>query len=126
MSRWCSGGAGRWTPGGTHSVSVDALTQRVREGGRTVIVHALIAVGVNANGQREVLGVEVVSNEDGAGWLAFLRDLVARGLSGVRLVVGDAHPGLVDAIGATLPGARVAALLDPFRLEPEHEGSCVG
>ena len=92
--------AGRYT-----FVWVDALTQRVREGGRTVIVHALIAVGVNANGQREVLGVEVVSNEDGAGWLAFLRDLVARGLSGVRLVISDAHPGLVDAIGATLPGA---------------------
>ena len=86
-------------------VWVDALTQRVREGGRTVIVHALIAVGVNAGGQREVLGVEVVSNEDGAGWLAFLRDLVARGLSGVRLVISDAHPGLVDAIGATLLGA---------------------
>lgn len=86
-------------------VWVDALTQKVREGGRTVIVHALIAVGVNANGQREVLGVEVVSSEDGAGWLAFLRDLVVRGLSGVRLVISDAHPGLVDAIGATLPGA---------------------
>lgn len=86
-------------------VWVDALTQKVREGGRTVIVHALIAVGVNANGQREVLGVEVVSSEDGAGWLAFLRELVARGLSGVRLVISDAHPGLVDAIGATLPGA---------------------
>ncbi len=83
----------------------DALTQRVREGGRTVNVHALLAVGVNGNGQREVLGVDVVSSEDGAGWLAFLRDLVARGLSGVRLVTSDAHPGLVDAIGATLPGA---------------------
>ena len=83
----------------------DALTQRVREGGRTVNVHALLAVGVNGNGQREVLGVDVVSSEDGAGWLAFLRDLVARGLAGVRLVTSDAHPGLVDAIGATLPGA---------------------
>ena len=86
-------------------VWVDALTQKVREGGRTVIVHALLAVGVNANGQREVLGVEVVSSEDGAGWLAFLRELVARGLAGVRLVTSDAHPGLVEAIGATLPGA---------------------
>jgi putative transposase len=86
-------------------VWADALTQRVREGGRTVNVHALLAVGVNRNGQREVLGVDVVSSEDGAGWLAFLRDLVARGLTGVRLVTSDAHPGLVDAIGATLPGA---------------------
>jgi putative transposase len=85
-------------------VWVDALTQKSREGGRTVTVHALLAVGVNADGQREVLGLDVSSAEDGAGWLAFLRGLVARGLSGVRLVISDAHPGLVQAIGATLPG----------------------
>jgi putative transposase len=84
---------------------LDALTQKVREAGRTVIVHALIATGVNADGQREILGLEVTSSEDGAGWLAFLRSLVARGLSGVALVTSDAHPGLVEAIGATLPGA---------------------
>lgn len=52
-----------------------------------------------------MLGLHVVSAEDGAGWLAFLRDLVARGLTGVALVTSDAHAGLVDAIGATLPGA---------------------
>jgi transposase-like protein len=86
-------------------VWVDALTQKVREGGRTVIVHALLAVGVNADGQREVLGLDVASSEDGAGWLAFLRGLLARGLTGVRLVISDAHPGLVEAIGAALPGA---------------------
>ena len=86
-------------------VWVDALTQRVREGGRTVLVHALIAVGVNNDGQREVLGLDVVSGEDGAGWLAFLRSLLARGLTGVALVTSDSHPGLVQAIGATLPGA---------------------
>jgi transposase-like protein len=84
---------------------LDALTQKVREHGRTVIVHALVAVGVTADGQREVLGLEVVSGEDGAGWLAFLRSLVARGLSGVALVTSDAHAGLVTAIEATLPGA---------------------
>ena len=83
----------------------DALTIKVREGGRTVNVHALVAVGVNVDGGREVLGLDVASTEDGAGWLAFLRSLTARGLSGVRLVVSDAHRGLVDAIGATLPGA---------------------
>jgi putative transposase len=83
----------------------DALTIKVREAGRAVNVHALVAVGVNADGQREVLGLDVASAEDGAGWLAFLRSLTARGLSGVRLVVSDAHRGLVDAIGATLPGA---------------------
>jgi transposase-like protein len=86
-------------------VQADAMTVRVREGGRTVLVHALIATGVNAGGKREILGLEVTSSEDGAGWLAFFRGLVARGLSGVVLVTSDAHPGLVAAIAATLPGA---------------------
>jgi transposase-like protein len=86
-------------------VQADAMTVRVREGGRTVLVHALIATGVNADGKREILGLEVTSSEDGAGWLAFFRGLVARGLSGVALVTSDAHPGLVAAIAATLPGA---------------------
>jgi putative transposase len=86
-------------------VWMDALVIKVREHGRTVNVHALVAVGVNADGGREVLGLEVCSDEDGAGWLAFLRSLTARGLSGVRLVISDAHRGLVGAIGAALPGA---------------------
>ncbi|RZU53255.1 transposase-like protein [Krasilnikovia cinnamomea] len=86
-------------------VWVDALVIKVREAGRTVNVHALVAVGVNADGGREVLGLDVCSDEDGAGWLAFLRSLTARGLSGVRLVISDAHRGLVSAVGAALPGA---------------------
>ena len=68
-------------------------------------VHALLATAVNADGYREILGLHVTSAEDGAGWLAFFRDLVARGLTGVALVTSDAHRGLVEAIGATLPGA---------------------
>jgi transposase-like protein len=64
-----------------------------------------VAPGVNADGHREILGLQVTSAEDGAGWLAFLRDLTARGLSGVALVTSDAQRGLVEAIGATLPGA---------------------
>ena len=86
-------------------VWMDALVIKVREHGRTVNVHALVAVGVNADGAREVLGLDVCSDEDGAGWLAFLRSLTARGLSGVKLVISDAHRGLVSAIGAALPGA---------------------
>jgi transposase-like protein len=86
-------------------VAADALVLKVREQGRVVNVHALIATGVNADGHRELLGLQVSSAEDGAGWLAFFRDLVARGLSGVALVTSDAHRGLVEAIGATLPGA---------------------
>ncbi len=86
-------------------VAADALVLKVREGGRVVAVHALVATGVNADGHREILGLQVTSAEDGAGWLAFFRDLSARGLSGVALVTSDAHRGLVEAIGATLPGA---------------------
>jgi putative transposase len=86
-------------------VAADALVLKVREAGRVVNVHALIAVGVNAEGYREILGVDVTTAEDGAGWLTFLRSLAARGLSGVKLVTSDAHAGLLAAIGATLPGA---------------------
>jgi putative transposase len=86
-------------------VWIDALTQKVREGGRVVNIACLVAVGVNAEGHREILGVDVSTAENGSGWVAFLRGLVARGLSGVQLVVSDAHCGLVDAIGAVLPGA---------------------
>ncbi|GAA8853512.1 IS256-like element IS1081 family transposase [Helicobacter pylori] len=86
-------------------VAADALVLKVREGGRVVPVHVLVATGVNADGHREILGVQVTSSEDGAGWLAFFRDLTARGLTGVKLVTSDAHAGLVSAIGATLPGA---------------------
>ncbi len=86
-------------------IAADALVLKVREGGRVVGVHALVATGVNNNGHREILGLHVTTSEDGAGWLAFFRDLVARGLSGVKLVTSDAHAGLVAAIGATLGGA---------------------
>src|SRR5213079_356722 len=60
---------------------------------------------VNAEGVRESLGLDIVTQEDGAAWLGFLRGLVARGLHGVQLVTSDSHPGLVDAIRSTLPGA---------------------
>jgi len=86
-------------------VTLDALVVKCREGGRTVNVCVVHAVGVNRDGFRESLGLDVVTSEDGAAWLAFVRGLVARGLAGVKLVSSDAHPGLVDAIAATLPGA---------------------
>jgi transposase-like protein len=86
-------------------VAADALVVKVREGGRVVGVHALVATGVNGDGHREILGLQVTTSEDGAGWLAFFRDLVARGLSGVKLVTADAHAGLTAAIAATLAGA---------------------
>ena len=86
-------------------LTLDALVVKCREGGRTVNACVVHAVGVNAEGFRESLGLDVVTSEDGAAWLAFIRGLVARGLGGVKLVSSDAHPGLVDAIAATLPGA---------------------
>lgn len=66
----------------------------------------VIASGVSPEGRREILGVDVCATEDGAAWLAFLRGLKVRGLSGVRLVVSDAHPGLKAAIASVFTGAR--------------------
>ena len=86
-------------------VTLDALVVKCREGGRTVNVCVVRAVGVNRDGFGESLGLDVVTAEDGAAWLAFVRSLVARGLAGVRLVSSDAQPGLVDAIAASLTGA---------------------
>lgn len=86
-------------------VAADALTMKVREGGRVINAVVLIATGVNADGRREVLGLRVATSETAAAWTSFFADLVARGLSGVRLVTSDAHPGLVEAVAANLPGA---------------------
>jgi putative transposase len=86
-------------------VAADALTMKVREGGRVINAVVLLAVGVNGDGHREVLGMRVATSETGAAWNEFFADLVARGLSGVRLVTSDAHAGLVEAIAANLPGA---------------------
>lgn len=86
-------------------LAADALVLKVREAGRVVPVHAMVATGINRDGHREILGVQVSTAEDGAGWLSFFRDLTARGLSGVKLVTSDAHAGLKAAIAATLPGA---------------------
>jgi len=77
----------------------------VREGGRVVNVSVMVATGVNGDGYREILGLQVATTEDGAGWLAFFRDLTARGLTGVKLVTSDAHAGLVAATATTLPKA---------------------
>src|SRR3712207_2780834 len=86
-------------------VAADALTMKVREAGRVVNVACLIATGVNADGHREILGLDVCSAESQAGWLTFFRGLTARGLAGVQLVTSDGHTGLVAAVAATLPGA---------------------
>jgi transposase-like protein len=90
-------------------VWVDALALKSREVGKQrshiANVATLIATAVNSDGYREILNVDVVTTEDGAGWLQFFRQMVSRGLSGVELVISDSHEGLKAAIAATLPGA---------------------
>ena len=86
-------------------VWVDALSMKVREGRQSCNTAVLVATACNADGHRELLGLELGSAEDGAVWTGFLRGLVARGLSGVRLVTSNAHQSLKAAIAAVLDGA---------------------
>jgi transposase-like protein len=81
---------------------IDATYLKVRRGGRIVSVAVIIAVGVNADGRREVLGMEVGSSEAEPVWTAFLRKLARRGLRGVKLVVSDAHEGIKAAVSKVL------------------------
>jgi len=84
---------------------VDATYHKVRVDGRVTSQATVVAVGVTADGERQVLGVDVGPSEDRAFWTAFLRGLVKRGLRGVRLVISDAHEGLTQAIATVLTGA---------------------
>jgi transposase-like protein len=77
---------------------LDATYLKVRRNGRIVSVAAIIAVGVNADGRREVLGLEIGSSEAETFWKEFLRKLARRGLRGVKLVISDAHEGLKAAV----------------------------
>ena len=84
---------------------LDGTFVKVRENGRVVSQAIVIAIAVTASGEREVLGMDVGPSESGAFWLAFLRDLAARGLNGVKLVISDAHGGLKAAISTVLQSA---------------------
>jgi len=84
---------------------VDARFERVRAGGRVGSRAFLWATGINANGEREVLGWLEGPSEGGEAWQALFKDLIARGLNGVELVVSDAYAGLSKVHGATFPGA---------------------
>ncbi|MER9462834.1 IS256 family transposase [Mesorhizobium sp. M0387] len=81
---------------------IDATYLKVRRGGRIVSVAVIIAVGVNADGRREVLGMEIGTSEAEPIWTEFLRKLTHRGLRGVKLVVSDAHEGLKAAVTKVL------------------------
>ena len=86
-------------------VFADATYVKARVNGRVVSRAVVIATGVRADGNREVLGIEVGDSEDGAFWTAFFRSLRARGLSGVQLVISDHHLGLKVAIASVFIGA---------------------
>jgi transposase-like protein len=86
-------------------LTLDATFEKVRENGRVISMAVVIAVGVRMTGEREVLGTDVGPAEDHQFWLDFLRQLVQRGLHGVRLVTSDSHVGLKQAIAQVLTGA---------------------
>ncbi len=116
--------------GGYPYVWLDATYLKVREDGRVVSMAVVIAVGVHESGQREVLGLDVGPSEDGVFWLAFLRGLVARGLTGVQLVTSDAHEGLKAAIAAVLHGTswqrcRVHFVRNALALVPKSAAELV-
>jgi putative transposase len=113
-------------------VWLDASYLKARQDGQVASVAVVIAIGVNAkSGEREVLGLDVGPSEDGAFWLSFLRSLVARGLSGVRLATSDAHQGLKGAIEAVLQSAswqrcRVHFMRNALSLVPKAAQQMVG
>ena len=102
------------------SVAAHALVLEVREGGRVVNVHTPVATGVNADGHREILGLQVASAEDSAGWLAFFRDLTASGLTGGRLVTRQRGNPWIGA------GPRSAARGSSRRTARTGPSRCVG
>ena len=98
-------------------VAADVLVLKVREGGRVANVHALLATGVNKDVHREILGLQVTSAEDGAGWLGFFRDLTARGLTGVKLVTSDA---LDASVAHASPSCRPRRRNPPRTRRPQR------
>jgi transposase-like protein len=104
-------------------VWLDATYVKVRQNGRIVSVAVIIAVGVNTDGRREVLGMQIGASEAETFWSGFLRSLTRRGLRGVKLVISDAHDGLKAAIAkilsATWQRCRVGLLRNPAGVVPQ-------
>ena len=93
---------------------IDATCLKVRQGGRIVSVAVTLAVGVNTDGRREVLGMAIGASEAEPFWTEFLRDLVRRGLTGVKLVISDAHEGIKAATARRLSAAGLRVAGQPF------------
>ena len=108
---------------------LDATYLKVREGGRIVSVAAIIAVAVNTDGRREIVGLHIGPSEAEPFWSTFLRDLVRRGLKGVTLVISDAHEGLNAAIqrvlGATWQRCRVHFMRNALAHVPKGQHTMV-
>ena len=106
---------------------LDATYLKQREGGRIVSVAAIIAVAVNAEGKREIVGLHIGPSEAETFWSTFLKSLVRRGLHGVKLVISDAHEGLKAAIrrvmGATWQRCRVHWMRNALAYVPKGQQS---
>jgi transposase-like protein len=109
---------------------LDATYLKVRQGGRVVSVAAIIACGVNQDGRREILGVGLGESEAQTFWVEFLRSLRQRGLSGVQLVISDAHEGLKAAIAqvfsASWQRCRVHFMRNLLATVPKAHQAMVG
>jgi putative transposase len=101
---------------------LDATYVKVREAGRIVSVAVTIAVGVNADGRREVLGMAIGASEAEVFWLDFLRALARRGLRGVKLVISDAHEGLKAAVTKVLRATWQQCRVHFMRTAAAHAG----
>jgi putative transposase len=95
---------------------IDATYLKVRQNGRIVAVAVIVAVGVNGDGRREVLGMDIGPSEAGTFWTAFLQKLARRGLRGVKLVISDAHEGIKAAVSKVLL-VLLAALPRPLHAQ---------
>jgi transposase-like protein len=108
---------------------LDATYLKVRDGGRIVSVAAIIAVAVNTEGRREIIGLGIGPSEAEPFWSAFLKGLVKRGLGGVKLVISDAHEGLRNAItrvlGATCQRCRVHWMRNALAHVPKGQQTMV-
>lgn len=96
-------------------VFMDGIWLKRSWGGSVENVSVLVAIGVGDDGRREVIGVAEGMKEDSASWESFIRSMIGRGLSGVRLAIGDRNPGLVRAVGELLPDARYQRCMVHFQ-----------
>jgi putative transposase len=108
---------------------LDATYLKQREGGRIVAVAAIIAVAVNTEGKREIVGLHIGPSEAETLWSTFLKSLVRRGLGGVKLVISDAHEGLKAAIrrvmGSAWQRCRVHWMRNALSYVPKAQQSMV-